>query len=150
MMSNLHGISSTASPASKPANMTDLASVCRLLFHLPPPAGITPVIFERFSPYHFNAAQYGLKLTPFPVYGMLYPKHLIDYEKIAYYFEGEWGQQGDPQEYIQPTIHAYREWMKYWLEMRCFSTTREGLDSQRFTTTGRSRMAQHCRPARSF
>ena len=102
-------------PGEQASQYDDLPNICRLLFHLPPPVAITPVIFERFSPYHFNAAKYGLKLTPFPVYGMLYPEHLIDYEKIAYYFEGEWGQQRDPQEYIQPTIHAYRQWMKYWL-----------------------------------
>ena len=76
-------------PRRASKSVDSLASVCHLLFHLPPPR-ITPVIFERFSPYHFNAAQYGLKLTPFPIYEMLYPKHLIDYGKIAYYFEGDW------------------------------------------------------------
>jgi ribosomal peptide maturation radical SAM protein 1 len=107
----LHGF-----PGEQPNQYDNLASVCRLLFHLPPPAGITPVIFERFSPYHFNAAQYGLKLKPFPIYEMLYPKHLIDYEKIAYYFEGDWHRDGDPQDYIQPTLQAYQKWMNYWLE----------------------------------
>ena len=32
---------------------------------------------------------------------MLYPEHLIDYEKIAYYFEGEWGQQAR-----SPGVHS--------------------------------------------
>jgi ribosomal peptide maturation radical SAM protein 1 len=103
-------------PGEQASQYDDLPKVCRLLFHLPPPVAITPVIFERFSPYHFNAAEYGLKLTPFSIYRVLYPERLIDYEKIAYYFEGEWGQQRDPQEYIQPAIRTYREWMTYWLK----------------------------------
>ena len=103
-------------PGEQATQYEDLPNIMRSLFHLPPPVGITPVVFERFSPYHFNTAKYGLKLTPFPIYRTLYPENLIDYEKIAYYFEGEWGQQSDPQEYIQPTIQAYREWMNYWVE----------------------------------
>jgi ribosomal peptide maturation radical SAM protein 1 len=103
-------------PGEQAAQYEALPDVIRLLFHLPPPVGITPVIFERFSPYHFNAAKYGLKLTPFPIYRMLYPEALVDYSKLAYYFDGEWGQQSDPQEYIQPTIHSYRDWMNYWLK----------------------------------
>jgi ribosomal peptide maturation radical SAM protein 1 len=102
-------------PGECASQYENLADVCRLLFHLPPPVGFTPVIFERFSPYHFNAAQYGLKLTPFPVYGLLYPKE-VDREKIAYYFEGEWDRDLDPQTYIQPAIHAYKEWMQHWLD----------------------------------
>lgn len=103
-------------PGEQATQYEDLPNLLRLLFHLPPPVGITPIIFERFSPYHFDTAKYGLKLTPFPIYRMLYPEHLVKYENIAYYFEGEWGQQRDPQEYIQPTIHTYSEWLKYWLE----------------------------------
>ena len=55
-------------PGEQASQYDDFPDICRLLFHLPPPAGVTPVIFERFSPYHFNAAEYGLKLTPFPIY----------------------------------------------------------------------------------
>ena len=47
---------------------------------------------------------------------MLYPENLIDYTKLAYYFEGEWNKQGEPEQYIQPTISSYREWMDYWLK----------------------------------
>ena len=47
---------------------------------------------------------------------MLYPENLIDYEKLAYYFEGEWGQNGDPQDYIQPALQAFSEWVSRWLK----------------------------------
>jgi len=103
-------------PGEMAVQYDDLPNILRLLFHLPPPVGITPIIFERFSPYYFDSAKYGLKLTPFPIYRMLYPEHLVDYEKMAYYFEGEWDQQGNPSEYIQPAMQAYSEWLNYWLE----------------------------------
>jgi ribosomal peptide maturation radical SAM protein 1 len=100
-------------PGERASQYEDLARVCRLLFHLPPPVGITPVLFERFSPYHFNASQYRLTLRPFPVYGLLYPKG-VDHDRIAYYFDGDWDRDGDPQEYIQPTIDAYKVWVQHW------------------------------------
>jgi ribosomal peptide maturation radical SAM protein 1 len=102
-------------PGEQAAHYDNLPDIFRLLFHLPPPVGITPVIFERFSPYHFNAAKYGLTLTPFPIYRLLYPERLVDCEKIAYYFDGEWGEHPDCQTYIQPAMGAYREWVEYWL-----------------------------------
>ncbi len=103
-------------PGEHAGQYEELPNILRLLFHLPPPVGVTPVIFERFSPYHSNTAKYDLKLRPFPIYGLLYPESLVDYEKLAYYFEGEWGQEQDPQDYIQPTIHAYSEWVNRWLK----------------------------------
>lgn len=103
-------------PGEKAAQYDDLPNVFRLLFHLRPAVGVTRVVFERFSPYHFNTAKYGLTLKPFPVYRLLYPEHLVDFEKIAYYFEGEWGQQCDPSQYIQPAVDAHQEWLNYWLE----------------------------------
>ena len=101
-------------PGEHAAQYEHLPHLLRLLFHLPPPVGITPVIFERFSPYHFDAARYGLKLAPFQMYGLLYPEQLVDSKKVAYYFEDECSQQRDPRAYIQPAIHSYREWMNYW------------------------------------
>lgn len=103
-------------PGEHASQYDDLPKVCRLLLHLPPPAGVTPVIFERFSPYHFNAAEFGLKLTPFAIYDLLYPKRRVDYDKIAYYFEGQWAHEAEPQQYIQPTMSVYRDWMRYWLD----------------------------------
>jgi len=103
-------------PGETAAQYEDLPNVFRLLFHLPPPVGITPVIFERFSPYHFDTAKYGLKLTPFPIYQMLYPEQLVDLEKLAYYFEGQWDQNGRPEEYIQPALQAFGEWVSRWVK----------------------------------
>jgi ribosomal peptide maturation radical SAM protein 1 len=108
-------------PGENAGQYQDLPQLLRLLFHLRPPAGITPVIFERFSPYHFEKEKFKLSLTPFPLYQMIYPEHLIDYGKVAYYFHGKWeDQQGDPQEYIRPSIEAYEEWVRHWQEDKIF------------------------------
>src|SRR6185312_12938146 len=38
------------------------------LFHLPPPSGVYPVRFDRYSPYHTHSEQYGLSLVPYDFY----------------------------------------------------------------------------------
>src|SRR5262245_48729271 len=44
-----------------------------LLVHLPPPAGVFPVRFDRFSPYFMKAREYGLDLHPLDYYQLTYP-----------------------------------------------------------------------------
>lgn len=108
-------------PGEHAGQYQDLPQLLRMLFHLRPPAGITPVIFERFSPYHFEKEKFKLSLTPFPLYQMIYPEHLIDYEKVAYYFHGKWEEQkDDPQVYIRPSVEAYEEWQRHWQDNKIF------------------------------
>ena len=103
-------------PGERPEQYEDLPRILRLLSHLRPPSGISPVIFERFSPYHFEREKFKLSLTPFPLYCMLYPEQ-VDYNKVAYYFHGKWeGQTMDPQEYITPSLEVYKEWVSSWDE----------------------------------
>ena len=58
-----------------------------LLYHLPPPHGVFPVRFDRFSPYHVRAAEYGLDLSPYDFYRFLYPLDEKALSDLAYYFE---------------------------------------------------------------
>jgi ribosomal peptide maturation radical SAM protein 1 len=57
-----------------------------LLFHLPPPSGVYPVRFDRFSPYFTQAQQYGLDLQPSDFYGFIYPFSQESLANLAYYF----------------------------------------------------------------
>lgn len=57
-----------------------------LLHHLPPPGGVFPVRFDRFSPYFAEADEYGLKLKPLDYYPMTYPFAPEVLEELAYYF----------------------------------------------------------------
>lgn len=57
-----------------------------LVFHLPPPTGVYPVRFDRFSPYHDHAQDYGLDLHPLDFYSLIYPFDAADFNDFAYYF----------------------------------------------------------------
>ena len=106
-------------PGERPDQYKHLPQIFRLLFHLRPPVGISPVIFERFSPFHFDREKFNLALTPFPIYRILFPEQMVDYYKIAYYFEGTWtGQQSSHEEYMQPARETYSEWLKCWEESK--------------------------------
>ncbi len=60
-----------------------------LLTHLRPPSGAFPVRFDRYSPYHKLAAEYGLKLRPSDFYSAIYPFPAEDLEHLAYFFRDE-------------------------------------------------------------
>jgi len=60
-----------------------------LLVHLQPPGGSFPVRFDRFSPYFTRAGEYGLKLTPFKFYEMVYPFSHDELVELAYFFVDE-------------------------------------------------------------
>jgi ribosomal peptide maturation radical SAM protein 1 len=57
-----------------------------LLTHLYPPSGVYPVRFDRFSPYHYKAKEYGLDLQPMSFYSLVYPFNEKELNDFAYYF----------------------------------------------------------------
>ncbi len=57
-----------------------------LMHHLPPPSGAFFVRFDRFSPYHVKAQEFGLELVPYDFYRFLYPFEEDALRQIAYYF----------------------------------------------------------------
>ena len=56
------------------------------LSHLPPPGGIFPVRFDRFSPYFVHRDEYGLDLRPVDYYALVYPFPEERLANLAYYF----------------------------------------------------------------
>jgi len=56
------------------------------LVHLPPPSGVHPVRFDRYSPYFTEAARYGLDLHPLDFYPLVYPFDAQSLANLAYYF----------------------------------------------------------------
>lgn len=58
----------------------------RLLMHLPPPHGVFPVRFDRFSPYYTQAQHYQLDLHPMDFYDLTYPFGKESLSNLAYYF----------------------------------------------------------------
>jgi len=57
-----------------------------LLVHLPPPSGVFPVRFDRYSPYFVKSKEYGLNLRPLDYYSLIYPFPEEALDNMAYYF----------------------------------------------------------------
>jgi ribosomal peptide maturation radical SAM protein 1 len=57
-----------------------------LLLHLPPPTGVYPVRFDRYSPYFNKAEEYGLDLHPLDYYSLIYPFAKESLNRMSYYF----------------------------------------------------------------
>lgn len=57
-----------------------------LLMHLPPPSGVFPVRFDRYSPYFVQEKEYQLDLHPLDYYYYSYPFSETSLRNFAYYF----------------------------------------------------------------
>jgi hypothetical protein len=57
-----------------------------LLRHLPPPSGVLPVRYDRYSPYYVKAKEYQLELQPVDFYELIYPFSSESLANLAYYF----------------------------------------------------------------
>lgn len=65
-----------------------VADIPRLV-HLPPPSGVFPVRFDRYSPYFVRAEEYGLQLKPLEFYELVYPFPEESIAQMAYFFSDE-------------------------------------------------------------
>jgi ribosomal peptide maturation radical SAM protein 1 len=74
------------------------------LVHLPPPSGVHPVRFDRFSPYFERAAEYGLRLQPYGFYALVYPFDAGALADLAYYFVNE--------DFDAPYFRAFVKWLR--------------------------------------
>lgn len=98
-------------PGETREDYSGLPELMMSLSHLDPPSDVYRVLFERFSPYHFDRDRYGLTISPSPGYEFVFPKQRFDLNRLAYYFAGEWrGQDGDPEIYISETRAAVSQW----------------------------------------
>jgi ribosomal peptide maturation radical SAM protein 1 len=87
------------------------------LAHLPPPQGVFPVRFDRFSPYFTEAVRYELKLAPLDYYALAYPFPPRVLMNMAYYFAD---QNADAPyavavgSWIAPLREAVGQWHRRW------------------------------------
>lgn len=54
--------------------------------HLPPPTGVFPVRFDRYSPYFARPEAYGLDLRPYDFYALIYGLPDDSLRRLAYFF----------------------------------------------------------------
>jgi ribosomal peptide maturation radical SAM protein 1 len=108
-------------PGETPEDYGDTPRILRLLYHLRAPAALTPITFERFSPYHFEREKFSLTIRPLPYYQFVFPESRVSMDKIAYYFSGKWeGCQGNPYEYTLPVRQTVEEWQQHWRSKKLF------------------------------
>jgi ribosomal peptide maturation radical SAM protein 1 len=89
-----------------------------LLTHLPPPTGVFPVRFDRYSPYFMKSKEYGLDLHPLDYYSLTYPFPQEELDQLAYYFAdvnigAEYAQTmskwiGKIEEKIDPWVDSWK------------------------------------------
>jgi len=119
------------------------------LVHIPPPVGVFPVRFDRYSPYFNQAKEYGLQLRPFEFYDLIYPLEPNAVKNLAYYFSDE-----SVSDYKQAMLGCFDElrekviaWRKKWLD-----TSREAPQLYALHEDGNmivvdTRFAEHSRTA---
>jgi ribosomal peptide maturation radical SAM protein 1 len=93
------------------------------IFHLQPPSGVNRVRYDRFSPYHTRARDFGLTLQPSRAYAYVYPLPRESLMQLAYSFEDE-GQPGHVHRGLpgQPgqrkLLAVVEEWNDLWQTSR--------------------------------
>jgi hypothetical protein len=73
------------------------------------------VMYERFSPYHYDSATYGISLEPAREYQYIFPRERVAFDRIAYFFEDR-DQQNSKLAHarINPMLAEVSEWRKSW------------------------------------
>jgi ribosomal peptide maturation radical SAM protein 1 len=86
-------------PGEKDDWYEDMAAWLPSLEHLPPPASLPRVRFDRYSVYHEQARTLGLILFPVGAMSLVYPLPPADVDGLAYFFSTEPG--AGPLRYVQ-------------------------------------------------
>ena len=76
-------------PGEEPAVYAKYHQDIPNLVHLPPPLGVFPIRFDRYSPYFVRAAEYRLALQPMEFYRFVYPFDSAALDNMAYYFSDQ-------------------------------------------------------------
>lgn len=101
-------------PGEDPAVYTKYLRDLPLLHHLPPPQGVFPVRFDRFSPYFTDRLDYGLDLVPMASYELIYPFERQQIDQLAYFFAdraiGDYALNA--YQAHGPLLAAVREWQR--------------------------------------
>lgn len=114
-------------PGEEAQDYADLADIFQMISHCQPPDSLGQILFERFSPYHFDRERYGLTLWPYHSYQFIYPHGKVNLERIAYFFEGEWkGKSCEPDSYITDARTAHAAWQKHWVAGKLFCYYEKG------------------------
>lgn len=113
-------------PGERDADYEEQISLIPSLLHLTPPAGVSRIWLERFSPY-FNGEFPMFDVRPQESYNFVYPMADIDAAKIAYFFDYRVDDVSS-DEVRRRLIDAVDGWRQRW-----FDRPRPALTYQRGT-----------------
>jgi ribosomal peptide maturation radical SAM protein 1 len=74
-------------PGEDDAWFADVAAWLPMISHLQPSNGVSKISYDRYSPYHFRAEQFGLDLRPPPVMRSIFPMGDEDLGDQSYFFD---------------------------------------------------------------
>ncbi len=97
-------------PGEDPFEYERMAGTVPQLAHLSPPNGVIDIEFHRFSPYHNDAAAFGLHLRPHRSYFTVFPLPEAEVARLAYVFEAE-GRSPFSLSYLAGLNDAVRHWI---------------------------------------
>ncbi len=100
-------------PGEQDQWLLDTATWLPLVYHLFPPIGVFPIIYQRFSEYHDHQEKYGMELTPSPFYRLVYPLSDQAMHDLAYYFD-PMGKEIEMKQKSTPGIRALRACLHAW------------------------------------
>jgi ribosomal peptide maturation radical SAM protein 1 len=95
-------------PSSEYERMAELVP---LLTHLQPPAFCESARLDRFSPMFAAPEQFGLAhRRPTPAYNYVFALKAPDLEKLAYFFDFDYGDGRQPDSYVKDLIREVETW----------------------------------------
>ncbi len=107
-------------PGEEDAWYARAAELIPLIHHLQPPAGITNIRFDRYSPYFRRRAELGFELRPHPMMEHAYCLPAEELDQLAYHFYRTPKAEAGPG--VRALYRAVEEWQ------RSFSNVRLELD----------------------
>lgn len=98
-------------PGESPSEYERIAEMSSLLLHLQPPISCGQIRLDRFSPFHTRSEKFGFKnVRPARGYFYVFPLGRRELQRLAYFFDFDYGDGRNPQSYMEPTCEAVRRW----------------------------------------
>jgi ribosomal peptide maturation radical SAM protein 1 len=98
-------------PGETTEDYVRMLPLVRAIRHLEPPTACGRIRLDRFSPYHDNAESFGItSVTPMAPYRWLFPFADDALSRVAYYFDFEHSDLGDPGRYTEAIQQEVAAW----------------------------------------
>ena len=100
-------------PGESPSEYERTAEMASLVFHLSPPISSGQIRLDRFSPFHTRSEQFGFRnVRPARGYFYVFPLGRRELQRLAYFFDFDYGDKRDPLSYMKPINDVVRRWWK--------------------------------------